>query len=120
MTDMSFSDTWESVRRKGGARGKDILSLTIMVFAILAMGMVGYGQYMTSQITQRQDDILPVADGVANRAAASHLYLIEALGGDTSGNVAKTVFSPLTEAQRPLALELTGGVDKTEHRPTPV
>jgi diguanylate cyclase (GGDEF)-like protein/PAS domain S-box-containing protein len=117
---MSFSDTWETVRRKGGARGKDILSLAIMVFAILAMGMVGYGQFMTSQITQRQDDILPVADGVANRAAASHLYLIEALGGDASINVARTVFAPLTEAQRLLAVQLKGGTDQTGHLAAPV
>ncbi|MEA2580989.1 MAG: hypothetical protein QOE83_1881 [Actinomycetota bacterium] len=108
---MSFSDTWETVRRKGGARGKDILSLAIVLFAILAMGLVGYGQYITSHITQGQSELLPIADGVANRAAASHLYLIEALGGDTSVDVAKTVFDPLTEAQRLLSVESQGGLD---------
>ena len=96
--DMSLSDTWETVRRKGGARGKDILSLAIMLFAVLAMGMVGYGQYITSHLTQGQSELLPIADGVANRAAASHLYLIEALGGDSSVDVGKTVFAPLTQA----------------------
>jgi diguanylate cyclase (GGDEF)-like protein/PAS domain S-box-containing protein len=112
---MSLSDTWETVRRKGGARSKDILSLAIMLFAVLAMGMVGYGQYITSHITQGQSELLPIADGVANRAAASHLYLIEALGGDTSVDVAKTVFAPLTETQRLLSLELKGGTDSTGH-----
>ena len=106
---MSLSDTWETVRRKGGARGKDILSLAIMLFAVLAMGMVGYGQYITSHITQGQSELLPIADGVANRAAASHLYLIEALGGDSSVDVGKTVFAPLTQAQQLLSVELEGG-----------
>ena len=109
--DMSLSDTWETVRRKGGARGKDILSLAIMLFAVLAMGMVGYGQYITSQITQAQSEVLPVAEAIANRAATSHLYLIEALGGDTSVNVATTVFAPLSEAQRIMSAQLKGGTD---------
>lgn len=113
--DMSLSDTWETVRRKGGARGKDILSLAIMLFAVLAMGMVGYGQYITSQITQGQSELLPIADGVANRAAASHLYLIEALGGDSSVDVGKTVFAPLTQAQQLLSVELKGGTDFAGH-----
>ena len=117
---MSLSDTWDTVRRKGGARGKDILSLSIMLFAVLAMGMVGYGQYITSNITQRQSELLPVADGVANRAAASHLFLIEALGGDDSVNVATTVFAPLTEAQRLLSVQLNGGTDLSGYLVEPV
>lgn len=117
---MSLSDTWDTVRRKGGARGKDILSLSIMLFAVLAMGMVGYGQYITSNITQRQSELLPVADGVANRAAASHLFLIEALGGDDSVDVATTVFAPLTEAQRLLSVQLNGGTDLSGYLVEPV
>ncbi len=109
--EMALSDTWEAVRRKGGARAKDILSLAIMLFAVVTMGLVGYGQYITAHITQRQSELLPIADGVANRAAASHLYLIEALGGDTSVDVGKTVFVPLTQAQQLLSVELKGGTD---------
>lgn len=106
---MSLSDTLETVRRKGGARAKDFLSLAIMLFAVLAMGMVGYGQFISSQATAGQEQLLPIADGVANRAATSHLYLIEALGGDTSVDVNRTVFVPLTEAQKLLAAQLDGG-----------
>jgi len=84
------------------------------------MGMVGYGQYITSNITQRQSELLPVADGVANRAAASHLFLIEALGGDDSVNVATTVFAPLTEAQRLLSVQLNGGTDLSGYLVEPV
>ncbi len=81
----------------------------MVLTAILAMGLVAYGQETTARINREQSEHLPIADGVATRVGAAHLYLVQALGGDRSVDVGVAVFSRLTEASQLVQSALNGG-----------
>ena len=108
---MSLSDTWHAVRKTGGAKARDVLPLLIMLTAVVAMALVGYGQVMTSRITSHQSELLPIASGVGQRVSTSNLALTQALAGDQSVSLQTDVFKPLDEAQAMVETALQGGKD---------
>lgn len=73
------------------------------------MSLVAYGQITTAKINREQAELLPIADGVATRIGAAHLYLVQALGGDGSVDVSQDVFGRLVEATRLVDSALNGG-----------
>jgi diguanylate cyclase (GGDEF)-like protein/PAS domain S-box-containing protein len=90
-------------------RGRDLLTGLILLIAVSAMALVAYGQVAASRITRAQTELTPVADGVSNRVATAHLYLVQALGGDESVMVADDVFGRLAEATRLVDSAYNGG-----------
>ncbi len=90
-------------------RGRDLLTVLILLIAVTAMALVAYGQVAASRITRAQAELAPVSDGVSNRVATAHLYLVQALGGDPTVMVANDVFRRLAEATRLVDSALIGG-----------
>ena len=76
---------------------------------MIAMGLVAYGQITTAKINHEQTELLPIADGVATRVGAAHLYLVQGLGGDTSVDISTDVFGRLVEATQLVDSALNGG-----------
>jgi diguanylate cyclase (GGDEF)-like protein/PAS domain S-box-containing protein len=81
------------------SHGRDILTWFVLLAALLSMGLVGYGQLQTSRVIEHQTRILPVAGEVGQRLATSQLYLVRALAGDETVDVATQVFEPLHATQ---------------------
>lgn len=77
------------------------------------MGLVAYGQLTTTRISSAQTELMPVADAVAKRVGAAHLYLVQALGGDESVVVADDIFDQLAAATRLVVAALEGGPSVT-------
>jgi len=94
-------------------RGRDVLTASILLIAVSAMCLVAYGQLAAARITRAQTELTPVADGVANRVGTAHLYLVQALGGDTSVEVSYDVFGRLKQASRLVAAAQNGGPSAT-------
>ena len=90
-------------------RGRDALTALILLMAITAMGLVAYGQLAAARITRAQNELAPVADGVANHVSIAHLFLVQALGGDRSVDVSKDIFGHLDDAARLVDAALSGG-----------
>ncbi len=105
-------------RRPGGRprAARDVLTPLVVIIAISAMGLVAYGQITTARINREQTELLPIADGVATRIGAAHLYLVQALGGDDSVDVATDVFARLHEAASLVDAARNGGPTTTGHR----
>jgi diguanylate cyclase (GGDEF)-like protein/PAS domain S-box-containing protein len=78
-------------------RGRDILTPFILITALLSMGLVAYGQLVTSRVIDHQAQVLPLADAARSRAAAAHLELTKAIEGDPSVDVQRDVFSVLRQ-----------------------
>ena len=100
--------------------GRDVLTPLVVLIAILAMGLVAYAQITTAKINHEQAELLPVADGVATRVGAAHLYLVQALGGDGSVDVSTDVFGRLVEATRFVDAAVHGGPSITGETIDPV
>ena len=94
-------------------RGRDALTALILLMAITAMGLVAYGQLAAARITRAQNELAPVADGVANHVSIAHLFLVQALGGDRSVDVSKDIFGHLDDAARLVDAALSGGPSLT-------
>jgi diguanylate cyclase (GGDEF)-like protein/PAS domain S-box-containing protein len=90
-------------------RGRDALTALILLMAVSAMGLVAYGQLAAARINRAQNELAPVADGVANRVSIAHLFLVQALGGDRSVEVSSDIFAHLGEASRLVDAALNGG-----------
>jgi diguanylate cyclase (GGDEF)-like protein/PAS domain S-box-containing protein len=86
-----------------------VLTPLVVLIAMFAMGLVAYGQITTAKINHEQTELLPIADGVATRVGAAHLYLVQGLGGDASVDISVDVFGRLVEATRLVDSALNGG-----------
>ncbi len=94
-------------------RGRDALTALILLMAITAMGLVAYGQLAAARITRAQNELAPVADGVANHVSIAHLFLVQALGGDRSVDVSSDIFGHLGDASRLVDAAMKGGPSLT-------
>ena len=94
-------------------RGRDALTALILLMAITAMGLVAYGQLAAARITRAQNELAPVADGVANHVSIAHLFLVQALGGDRSVDVSSDIFGHLDDASRLVDAAMKGGPSLT-------
>ncbi len=94
-------------------RGRDALTALILLMAITAMGLVAYGQLAAARITRAQNELAPVADGVANHVSIAHLFLVQALGGDRSVDVSRDIFGHLGDASRLVDAAANGGSSLT-------
>ena len=94
-------------------RGRDALTALILLMAISAMGLVAYGQLAAARMTRAQNELAPVADGVANHVSIAHLFLVQALGGDRSVDVSSDIFGHLGDASRLVDAAMNGGPSLT-------
>lgn len=96
-------------RDRAARRGRDVLTGLILLIAVTAMALVTYGQVAAARITRAQTELSPVADGIANQVGIAHLFLVQALGGDASVNVADDVFGRLSQAASLVSAAAHGG-----------
>jgi diguanylate cyclase (GGDEF)-like protein/PAS domain S-box-containing protein len=93
--------------------GRDILTWFVLLAALLSMGLVGYGQFQTTRVIEHQTRILPVAGEVGQRVAISQLFLVRALAGDETVDVAVQVFQPLHATQALIDDAIKGDAEDT-------
>ncbi len=101
-------------------RSRDVLTPLIGLIAMLAVALVAYGQFSTMRIARDQDDLLPIADGVASQISAAHLYLVQAIGGNEAISLQDDVFARITQAARLIDIAEDGGRSMAGHEMAPV
>jgi diguanylate cyclase (GGDEF)-like protein/PAS domain S-box-containing protein len=106
---MSEGSNLSTRARRARTRGRDALTPLVLVVALLAMGLVGYGQFAAEQVNREQAQLTPIGDRVAKRVGAARVYLVQALAGDESVSISEDVFGNARIAFRYVDAALNGG-----------
>jgi signal transduction histidine kinase/CheY-like chemotaxis protein len=92
-------------------RDKRTISLTafvgsIVVMAVLSIGMVVYSQWLTARDFEGNASLIRMAQTAHQNIATAHLWFEEALGGDDSIDLQTDVYAPVAAARELVDIQL--------------
>ena len=92
-------------------RDRRTISLTafvgsILVIAVLSIGMVVYSQWLTAHDFRENASLIRMAQTAHQKISTAHLWFEEALGGDDSIDLQKDVYTAITAARELVDIQL--------------